>query len=91
MSKVPFSEVGSNRIAAIVRQAVLATVAPASAEGYNRGFGFWCISGYLGRADAFCVSTLSSMRVPSPIRPAATSHGADIHDRKRTIPRRAKG
>jgi hypothetical protein len=32
-------------------------------------------AGYLGRADAFCVSTLSSMRALWPILPSETNYG----------------
>jgi hypothetical protein len=44
----------------------------------------WCIAGYCGRTFVLRASTL--MRVPLPIPPSATSHGADGHDRIRIVP-----
>jgi|NGEPerStandDraft_6_1074524.scaffolds.fasta_scaffold276618_2 hypothetical protein len=61
---------------------------PAALVGYLRRLfsRLWCIAGSFELNEAFSCAQLFLMRVPSPIRPCATSHGADGHARTRTVP-----
>jgi hypothetical protein len=48
-------------------------------------YGFWCIEGYFGRDEALVFSEPVPTRVPSPIRPSSTNHGADGRGQTRIV------